>query len=102
MPASAVIFNVLELAGADLRRRPYLERRTCLEDLLYRVGQRGWPVDRGDLGRLTGRSLRLTCCSSSPSDGLAEARRTRRLGQVGGRGVVSFRRARPRPARVPL
>ena len=36
MPASYVVFDVLELAGTDLRRRPYLERRACLEDLLGR------------------------------------------------------------------
>ena len=36
MPVSYVIFDLLEVAGADLRRRPYLERRVCLEDLLGR------------------------------------------------------------------
>ena len=36
MPVSYVIFDLLEVAGADLRRRPYLERRACLEDLLGR------------------------------------------------------------------
>ena len=36
MPASYVVFDVLEVAGTDLRRRPYVERRACLEDLLSR------------------------------------------------------------------
>jgi hypothetical protein len=36
MPASYVVFDLLEVAGMDLRRRPYLERRSCLEDLLGR------------------------------------------------------------------
>ena len=36
MPASYVVFDMLELAGVDLRARPYLERRACLEDLLGR------------------------------------------------------------------
>jgi ATP-dependent DNA ligase len=30
MPASYVVFDLLEMAGTDLRRRPYLERRACL------------------------------------------------------------------------
>jgi ATP-dependent DNA ligase len=34
MPATYVVFDVLEIAGADLRRRPYGERRAHLEDLL--------------------------------------------------------------------
>jgi ATP-dependent DNA ligase len=34
MPASYVVFDLLEVAGMDLRRRPYLERRACLEELL--------------------------------------------------------------------
>lgn len=36
MPASYVVFDVLEVAAMDLRLRPYLERRACLEDLLGR------------------------------------------------------------------
>ena len=36
MPASYVVFDLLEVPGMDLRRRPYLERRACLEDLLGR------------------------------------------------------------------
>ena len=36
MPASYVVFDLLEVTGTDLRRRPYLERRTCLEYLVSR------------------------------------------------------------------
>jgi ATP-dependent DNA ligase len=36
MPASYVIFDVLDVAGQDLRLRPYVERRARLEDLLGR------------------------------------------------------------------
>jgi ATP-dependent DNA ligase len=36
IPASYVVFDALEVAGTDLRRRPYLERRSCLEALLGR------------------------------------------------------------------
>ena len=36
MPASYVVFDLLEVAGTDLRLRPYVERRACLEELLGR------------------------------------------------------------------
>jgi ATP-dependent DNA ligase len=36
MPASYVVFDAIGIAGADLRPRPYLERRECLEKVLGR------------------------------------------------------------------
>jgi ATP-dependent DNA ligase len=36
MPTTYVVFDVLAMTVTDLRPRPYLERRACLEDLLGR------------------------------------------------------------------
>jgi ATP-dependent DNA ligase len=36
LPSSYVVFDVLAIDAADMRSRPYIERRACLEDLLSR------------------------------------------------------------------
>ncbi|WP_329314532.1 ATP-dependent DNA ligase [Streptomyces sp. NBC_01278] len=97
LPASYAAFDVLELAGLDLRGRPYERRRTLLVDLLLPLGPPLQPVPM-----TTDPELAATWYETLPASGI-EGLVVKRLDQTypaGRRGWQKLRHTEVRDAAV--
>ncbi|MFJ3199566.1 ATP-dependent DNA ligase [Streptomyces sp. NPDC086989] len=97
LPASYAAFDVLELAGLDLRGRPYERRRTLLVDLLTPLGPPLQPVPM-----TTDPELAATWYETLPASGI-EGLVVKRLDQTypaGRRGWQKLRHTEVRDAAV--
>ncbi|MER5727135.1 ATP-dependent DNA ligase [Streptomyces sp. NPDC002138] len=97
LPASYAAFDVLELAGLDLRARPYERRRALLVDLLLPLGPPLQPVPM-----TTDAGLAATWYETLPASGI-EGLVIKRLGQsypTGRRGWQKLRHTDTRDAAV--
>ncbi|MGW0390924.1 ATP-dependent DNA ligase [Streptomyces sp. NPDC003042] len=97
LPASYAAFDVLELAGLDVRERPYERRRALLVDLLLPLGPPLQPVPM-----TTDRELAETWYETLPASGI-EGLVVKRLDQpypAGRRGWRKLRHTNVRDAAV--
>ncbi len=97
LPASYAAFDVLELAGLDLRGRPYERRRALLEDLLLPLGPPLQPVPM-----TTDPEVAATWYETLPASGI-EGLVVKRLDQTypaGRRGWQKLRHTELRDAAV--